>query len=49
MKAKKKQNERDNTPPPPKMFKFYLGSRERYIIIRSDFDSGNINFIRQIS
>lgn len=41
---------KDNKSPyPPKKFKFYLGSKERYIIINSDFDSGNIDFVRQIS
>lgn len=34
---------------PPRKFKFYLGSRERYITISSDFDSGNIDVVRQIS
>lgn len=32
-----------------KQHRFYLGSNEKYIIISSDFDSGNIEIVRQIS
>lgn len=35
--------------PPPASYKFYLGSRERYIHISSDFESGNIQLVRQMS
>lgn len=47
--AKKKLGEKENMEKPPKRFKFYLGSKEKYITIRSDFDSGNIDVVRQIS
>lgn len=35
--------------PPPASYKFYLGSSERYIHISSDFESGNIQLVRQMS
>ena len=47
--GKKKVEVKELPPKPPTKFKFYLGSRERYITIRSDFDSGNIGLVRQIS
>ena len=28
---------------------FYLGSREKFITISSDFDSGNIRVVKQLS
>ena len=47
--GKKKVEVKEPPPKPPTKFRFYLGSRERYITIRSDFDSGNIGVVRQIS
>lgn len=32
-----------------KVNKFYLGSRERYIVFSCDFDSGNIECVKQLS
>ena len=32
-----------------KVNRFYLGSRERYIVFNTDFDSGNIECIKQLS
>ena len=49
MGKKKHQQESEKIEKPPKKYKFYLGSKERYIIISSDFDSGNISLVRQIS
>ena len=49
MGKKKHHQESEKIEKPPKKYKFYLGSKERYIIISSDFDSGNISLIRQIS
>lgn len=44
----KNKNPNEHEPPPPH-YKFYLGSRERYIHISSDFESGNIRLVRQLS
>jgi hypothetical protein len=38
----KKKDENPKNEKPAKRYKFYLGSRERYILINCDFDSGNI-------
>ena len=44
---KKKDNDKNQKQ--PRRYKFFLGSRERYILINCDFESGNIELIRQIS
>ncbi len=46
---KKKDEQIDKVEKPAKRYKFYLGSRERFILINCDFDSGNIQLVRQIT
>jgi len=45
-KSKSKNAPEDS---PTNTYKFYLGSRERYLIISSNFESGNIQLVRQLS
>jgi hypothetical protein len=46
-KNNKKSNE-DQTVPPTS-YKYYLGSRERYIYINCDFEAANVQVVRQMS
>lgn len=45
----KNKSNKEDSGPPPNFYKFYLGSRERYIHINSNFESGNIQLVRQMS
>jgi|JI9StandDraft_2_1071091.scaffolds.fasta_scaffold234636_2 hypothetical protein len=44
-----KNKDKNEGEPPQTNYKFYLGSRERYIHICSDFEGGNIQLVRQMS
>ena len=44
-----KNKDKNENEIPPTHYKFYLGSRERYIHICSDFEAGNIRLVRQMS
>ena len=46
---KKRTSDKEKPQKPAKRYKFFLGSRERYILINCDFESGNIELVRQIS
>jgi hypothetical protein len=46
-KNKKGSNEDDVIP--PTSYKFYLGSRERYIYINCEFEAANVQVVRQMS
>ena len=48
-KMNKNKPQKGQDPPPPTTHKFYLGSRERYIIIDCSFEAGNIQLVRQMS
>ncbi len=41
-------NKKANLGLPKNIHRFYLGSRERYVTLRADFDSGNIGLVKQI-
>lgn len=44
-----KNKDKNENEVPPSHYKFYLGSRERYIHLSSNFEAGNIQLVRQMS
>jgi hypothetical protein len=46
---KNNKNTNEDQAIPPTSYKFYLGSRERYIYINCEFEAANIQVVRQMS
>lgn len=49
IRMQRKESDKDKNQKPARKFKFFLGSRERHILIDCDFEAGNIDLVRQIS